>query len=89
MHSFYADSENENSSEKDDLLLEPAAEDMDDKTKFPSGASMPVTDLYRRKHKTDSKSNAPLSVSQTNSSHQEQLNVSNTPFIENETRPLD
>lgn len=55
--SFYADTENENSSEKDDLILEPAAEDMDNKGKFPSGASMPVTDLYRRKHKTDSKSN--------------------------------
>lgn len=27
-----------------------------DQGKFPMGASMPVTDLYRRKHKTDSKS---------------------------------
>lgn len=48
------DTENENSDEKD-LLLEPAAEEMV-KGKFPTGASMPVTDLYRRKHKTDSKS---------------------------------
>lgn len=55
---FYADPDNENSSEKDDLGLEPDdAEDMvDNKGKFPAGASMPVTDLYRRKHKTDSKS---------------------------------
>lgn len=50
-----ADIESDNSNEKEDLKLEPAAEDMD-KGKFPSGASMPVTDLYRRKHKTDSKS---------------------------------
>lgn len=40
--------------DKDELMFEPAAEmDMGD---FPKGASMPVTDLYRRKHKTDSKS---------------------------------
>lgn len=55
---FYTrtDLENENeSNENEDLLLEPAAEDME-KGKFPAGASMPVTDLYRRKHKTDSKS---------------------------------
>lgn len=38
------------------MLLEPAAEEMDNKGKLPMGASMPVTDLYRRKHKTDSKS---------------------------------
>lgn len=38
------------------LMIDPAAEmDMGD---FPKGASMPVTDLYRRKHKTDSKSKA-------------------------------
>jgi hypothetical protein len=49
------DSDNDNSNENDDLLLEPAAEDME-KGKLPKGASMPVTDLYRRKHKTDSKS---------------------------------
>lgn len=49
------DLESENSNENEDLLLEPATEDMD-KGKFPTGASMPVTDLYRRKHKTDSKS---------------------------------
>lgn len=46
----------EDNSENDDMLLEPAAEDMDNKGKLPMGASMPVTDLYRRKHKTDSKS---------------------------------
>jgi len=39
------------------LTLEPAAEM--DKDEFPMGASMPVTDLYRRKHKTDSKSYHP------------------------------
>lgn len=55
---FYTctDSENDNSNENEELLLEPAAEDMDNKGKLPAGASMPVTDLYRRKHKTDSKS---------------------------------
>jgi hypothetical protein len=50
--------ENEDSKEQEELTLEPAAEM--DKGKFPmGGASMPVTDLYRRKHKTDSKSIPP------------------------------
>lgn len=49
------DLDSDNSNENDDLKLEPAAEDMEN-GKFPMGASMPVTDLYRRKHKTDSKS---------------------------------
>jgi hypothetical protein len=48
------DEDDEN--DKAELMFEPAAEmDMGD---FPKGASMPVTDLYRRKHKTDSKSKA-------------------------------
>ena len=63
----YIDLESENSNEKEDLLREPAAEEMG-KGNFPTGASMPVTDLYRRKHKTDSKSvtfmDFPLSSSQ-------------------------
>ena len=46
--------ESEDQKDKDELTLEPAAEM--DKGEFPTGASMPVTDLYRRKHKTDSKS---------------------------------
>lgn len=46
----------DDSSEKAELMFEPAAEmDMAD---FPKGASMPVTDLYRRKHKTDGKPKA-------------------------------
>ncbi|KAG5674417.1 hypothetical protein PVAND_004390 [Polypedilum vanderplanki] len=45
------DTEDEN--DKDSLTLEPEpAAEMED-GKFPMGASMPVTDLYRRKHKTD------------------------------------
>lgn len=49
--------ENDEQSDNEDLTLEPAAEM--DKDEFPMGASMPVTDLYRRKHKTDSKSKRP------------------------------
>jgi hypothetical protein len=41
---------------KEELMFEPAAEM--DMSNLPKGASMPVTDLYRRKHKTDSKSKA-------------------------------
>lgn len=43
----------DDANDKAELMFDPAAEmDMGD---FPKGASMPVTDLYRRKHKTDSK----------------------------------
>lgn len=48
--------EEESPSNKEELMFEPAAEM--DMGKLPKGASMPVTDLYRRKHKTDSKSKA-------------------------------
>jgi hypothetical protein len=53
-------SENEDEeSDKEELMFEPAAEM--DMSNLPKGASMPVTDLYRRKHKTDSKSKALMS----------------------------
>lgn len=48
------DEDDEN--DKAELMFEPAAEM--DMGSLPKDASMPVTDLYRRKHKTDSKSKA-------------------------------
>lgn len=48
--------DDDESSTKEELMFEPAAEM--DMGNLPKGASMPVTDLYRRKHKTDSKSKA-------------------------------
>lgn len=53
------DEDESRSNKEEELMFEPAAEM--DMGKLPKGASMPVTDLYRRKHKTDSKSKALLS----------------------------